>query len=160
METALDDLYRSDYYDWTQRQAAEMRRLRSEPVNSRLDLDNLAEEVESLGHSDLRRVKSQLRRIIEHLLKLQHAPAVEPRDGWRETILDARQDIEDYLTPSMRAEVEAGLEQDYAKARARAVLSLQRFGEYEAAERLPARSPYELDELLDPAFPQLDPPDD
>jgi hypothetical protein len=152
MSATLDDLYRHDYYAWSRQQAAELRRLRGERVTSTLDLDNLAEEVASLGRSDLRRVKSQLRRIIEHLLKLQYSPATEPLDGCCETILKARQDIDDYLTSSMRPEVEAGLEQDYSKGRAKAVLALQRYGEHEAAVALPMRSPYALAELLDPEW--------
>jgi hypothetical protein len=152
MSTSLDDLYRNDYYAWSRQQAAELRRLLVERVNTPLDLDNLAEEVESLGRSDLRRVKSQLRRIIEHLLKLQYSPASDPRDGWRETILEARQDIDDYLTPSMRPEIEADLERDYAKARDKTVLALQRHGEVEAAADLPVASPYTLPELLDPEW--------
>ena len=150
MSTSLDDLYRSDYYAWSRQQADELRRLRIERSNTRLDFDNLAEEVESLGRSDLRRVKSQLRRIMEHLLKLQYSPASHPRDGWRETILEARQDIDDYLTPSMRPEIEADLERDYAKARDKTVLALQRHGEVEAAAELPVASPYALADLLDP----------
>ena len=152
MSTSLDDLYRSDYYAWSRRQAAELRRLRDARVNTCLDLDNLAEEIESLGRSDLRRVKSQLRRIIEHFLKLQFSPAAELRQGWRETVLDARQDIDDYLTPSMWPEIEADLERDYAKARAKTVLALEHHGEGEAAAELPIASPYALAELLDPEW--------
>jgi len=152
MNTSLDDLYRSDYYAWSRRQAAELRRLKDERANTRLDLENLAEEIESLGRSDLRRVKSQLRRIIEHLLKLQFSPAAEPRQGWRETVLEARQDIDDYLTSSMRPEIEADLERDYAKARAKTALALECHGEGEAAADLPVASPYALAELLDPEW--------
>jgi hypothetical protein len=153
MSTALDDLYRSDYYAWTRQQAAELRRLEPARLNSPLDLANLAEEIESLGRSDLRRVRSQLRRIMEHLLKLQCSPATGPRGGWHATILEARQDIDDYLTPSMRPEIEAGLARDYAKARARAVLALASHGEQAAAEHLPEALPYALDELLDEEWP-------
>ena len=152
MSTTLDDLYRSDYYAWSRRQAAELRRLEDERANTRLDLDNLAEEIESLGRSDLRRVKSQFRRIMEHLLKLQFSPAAEPRQRCRETVFEARQDIDDYLTPSMRPEIEADLERDYAKARAKTVLALERHGEGEAAAELPIASPYALDDLLDPEW--------
>lgn len=149
MSTVLDDLYRADYYAWTRQQADELRRLRVARLNTPLDLANLAEEIESLGRSDLRRVRSQLRRIMEHLLKLRCSPAVEPRGGWRVTILEVRQDIDDYMTPFMRAEIEAGLARDYAKARARAVLALASHGEQAAGERLPEALPYTLDELLD-----------
>ena len=155
MSTSLDDLYRNDYYAWSRQQAAELRRLLAERVDMPLDLDNLAEEVESLGRADLRRVKSRLRRMIEHLLKLQYSPASDPRDGWRETILEARQDIDDYLTPSMRPEVEADLERDYAKARDKTVLALQHHGEGEAAAELPIASPYALADLLDPDWPPV-----
>jgi len=42
-------LYEEDYYAWTKAQAAELRRMAARRVNSALDLENLAEEVESLG---------------------------------------------------------------------------------------------------------------
>jgi hypothetical protein len=152
MSTSLDDLYRSDYYAWSRQQADELRRLRIERSNTRLDFDNLAEEVESLGRSDLRRVKSQVRRIMEHLLKLHFSLAAEPRDGWLDSVLDARQDIEDYLTPAMWPEIEAGLPADYAKARTKAEQALQRHGEDEAASLLPVDLPYSMAELLDPGW--------
>ena len=105
-------LYQTDYYAWTKQQAAELRRLAAARANSTLDLENLAEEVESLGRSDLATVRSQLRRIIEHLLKLEHSPAVEPRFGWRESVIDARDVIPDVITATLRREVEAELAKD------------------------------------------------
>ncbi len=45
-------LYETDYYAWTKAQAAELRTLAAARVNTTLDLENLAEEVESLGRSD------------------------------------------------------------------------------------------------------------
>ena len=156
MSTSLDDLYRSDYYAWSRRQAAELRRLKEERADTRLDLENLADEVESLGRSDLRRVKSQLRRVMEHLLNLHYSPAIEPRDGWLESVLEARQDIDDYLTPAMRPEIEGDLERDYAKARAKTVLALLLHDEGEAAEALPLALPYTLEQLLDQGWLPLD----
>lgn len=152
MSTTLNDLYRSDYYAWSRSQADELRRLREERVNTRLDLDNLADEIESLGRSDLRRVRSQLRRIIEHLLKLQFSPAIEPRKGWLRTVLDARQDIDDYLTPTMRPDIEAHLARDYARARANTVMALDEHRESAAIERLPSALPFTLEQLLDTAW--------
>jgi hypothetical protein len=81
-------LYQTDYYAWTKQQAAELRRLAAARVNSTLDLANLAEEVESLGTSQLSGVKSQMRRVIEHLLKLEYSPGTEPRAGWRRTLVE------------------------------------------------------------------------
>ncbi|MGH6917637.1 MAG: DUF29 family protein, partial [Geminicoccaceae bacterium] len=71
-------LYQSDYYAWTKQQAAELRALAARGASSTLDLENLAEEVESLGRSDLNTVRSQIQRIIEHLLELEHSPAEQP----------------------------------------------------------------------------------
>jgi hypothetical protein len=75
-------LYQTDYYAWTRQQAAELRRLAAARAHSTLDLANLAEEVESLGTSQLSGVKSRIRRVVEHLLKREYSPGVEPgRDG-------------------------------------------------------------------------------
>src|SRR5918994_4701875 len=102
-------LYQTDYYAWTKDQATKLRALAAARVNSTLDLENLAEEVESLGRSDLNTVRSQVRRIIEHLLKLEFSPSAQPRAAWRYSIAEARDDIEDHLTASMRPDLEAEL---------------------------------------------------
>jgi hypothetical protein len=70
MATAIEELYRQDFFAWTRDQARQLRELKEARPNIPLDLEHLAEEVEGLGLSDLRRVRSQVRRIIEHLLKL------------------------------------------------------------------------------------------
>jgi Domain of unknown function DUF29 len=44
-------LYQTDYYAWTRDQAAKLRAMTARGVNSTLDLEHLAEEVESLGRS-------------------------------------------------------------------------------------------------------------
>ena len=63
-------LYQTDYYAWTRQQAAALRAMAVASADSTLDLENLAEEVESLGRSDLNTVRSQVQRIIiaKHLL--------------------------------------------------------------------------------------------
>jgi hypothetical protein len=141
-------LYQSDYYAWTKQQAAELRRLAAARVNSTLDLANLAEEVESLGRRDLATVRSQLRRIIEHLLKLEHSPAADPRFGWRESVIEARDVIPDVITATLRREVEAELEKTYQQGRRRAEAALMRHGEREAAQALPPACPYSFDQIV------------
>jgi hypothetical protein len=142
-------LYETDYYAWTQAQAAELRRLAAARVNSTLDLENLAEEVESLGRSELATVRSQLRRIIEHLLKLEYSPAKEPRYSWRKSVLEARDVFADAITPTLRREVEVELEgKIYPRGRSRADLGLRENGEREAAKALPEACPYDLDQLV------------
>jgi hypothetical protein len=44
-------LYQTDYYAWTKQQGA-LRAMAARRANSTLDLNNLAEEVESLGRSE------------------------------------------------------------------------------------------------------------
>jgi hypothetical protein len=141
-------LYQEDYYAWSRQQAAELRRLAARRASSTLDLANLAEEVESLGQSDLNTVRSQLRRIIEHLLKLEVSPAAEPRAEWRYSIAQARDEIEDHLTASMRPEVEAELTKLFGRGRRAAALGLRQYGEVAAARTLPATCPYAFDQLL------------
>jgi hypothetical protein len=104
-------LYQTDYYGWTRDQAAKLRALAAARVDSTLDLENLAEEVESLGRSDLNAVRSQVRRIIEHLLKLEFSPSAAARADWRYSVAQARDEVEDHITASMRPDAAADLGQ-------------------------------------------------
>ena len=80
--------YDDDFYAWTQHQAAVLREM---PVaDNRFDREHVAEEIEDLGKSERDAVRSQMRRIIEHFLKLAHSPARQPRFGWMGSIADAR----------------------------------------------------------------------
>ena len=141
-------LYEADYYAWTKDQAAALRELAKARADLPLDLENLAEEVESLGRSDLRTVRSQIRRIIEHLLKLEHSPAQEPRYGWEETVIEARNQIDDVLTPTLRRDAEAGIAKLYAQGRRAAARALTHHGEHEAAAALPERCPYSFEQII------------
>ncbi len=100
------ELYDRDFVLWTEAQAAALR----SGGNSNLPLDrhNLAEEIESLGKSDRRELRSQIRRILHHLLKLEASPAEGPRAGWRATISEARNEIEGLLddSPSLRRQID------------------------------------------------------
>jgi hypothetical protein len=87
-------------------QAATLRAVKNS--NLLLDWANLAEEIESLGKSDRRQLRSQIRRILRHLLKLEVSLALDPKGGPRSTIADSRSEIEDVLhdSPSLRREIE------------------------------------------------------
>jgi hypothetical protein len=74
-------LYDRDFFLWTQEQAAALRRAKDS--NLPLDWGNLAEEIESLGKSDRRELRSQIRQILRHLFRLAASPAREPRAGSR-----------------------------------------------------------------------------
>jgi Domain of unknown function DUF29 len=113
VRTRSSDLYEQDYYAWAREQATLLRAGRFED----LDLENLTEEVEDLGGSLYRSVRSRIRTIIEHLLKLEHSPAAEPRGLWRDTIHAQRADFADDLTASLRRRLESELPKQYVRAR-------------------------------------------
>ena len=137
--------YDEDFYAWTQYQARVLRSLRTS--DNRLDREHVAEEIEDLGKSERDAVRSQIRRIIEHLLKLDYSPAQEPRLDWIESIAEARETLFDKLTPTLRRDIEAVLGQLYKDGRRRAADGLRRHGETDAIGKLPAVCPYSLDQI-------------
>jgi hypothetical protein len=138
--------YDDDFYAWTQHQAEVLRSMAV--VDNRFDREHVAEEIEDLGKSERDAVRSQIRRIIEHLLKLGYSPAEQPRLGWLESIDDARETLSDKLTPTLGRDAQEGLEQLYAEGRRRAVRALRRHGEPDAADALPTDCPYTFDQIL------------
>src|SRR6266436_7570731 len=72
--------YDDDFYAWTQYQAEVLRSLRTR--DNRFDREHLAEEIADLGKSERDAVRSQVRRILEHFLKLAYSRAADPRYGW------------------------------------------------------------------------------
>ena len=89
------ELYRTDVYTWAIEQAGALRRRDFDAV----DWDNVIEEIEDLGRSEERSLKSWYAKVIEHLLKLQYRRQWEtgPVPGWRTSANNARREIEDVL---------------------------------------------------------------
>ena len=143
VEAPASELYETDWYAWAKRQAELLRAGRF----GELDLEHLVEEVDDLGESLHRSVRSRIRTIIEHLLKLEHSPAQDPRAGWADTIDAQRSDLLDELTPALRRRVEPDLAGLYAQARKRTDRSLRRYGEQAAADALPADCPYSFEQI-------------
>ncbi len=106
MATRQEDPYAEDFYAWTQDQAEVLRRLVKERRNGPLDLAHLAEEVEDSGNEVRNAVRSRLRRLMEHLLKLEQARATVPRLDWMRTIANGRAEIADRLAPTIRRDIE------------------------------------------------------
>jgi hypothetical protein len=137
--------YDDDFYAWTQHQAEVLRSL--EVADNRFDREHVAEEIEDLGKSERDAVRSQIRRIIEHLLKLAYSSVEEPRFGWIETIDDAREMLEDKLTATLRNDAAHAWSELYQRGRRRAARALRQYGEIEAADDLPPVCPYSLDDV-------------
>ena len=142
--------YDHDFYAWTQAQAAAIRRAGASRVNADVDWENVAEEIESLGRSDFRSVRSHLETIIEHLLKLMVSPASDPRRGWRRSVGNARIDVETYLTRSLHNDIEPAIGDIYHTTRRKAARGL--IDDDLSIDDLPDHCPWTLDQLLDEEF--------
>jgi len=138
--------YDDDFYAWTQHQAQVLRTLRTR--DNRFDREHLAEEIEDLGKSERDAVRSQVRRILVHFLKIAYSPASDPRFNWMSSIVDARAQLVDKLSMSLRRDVDEALPRLYIAAQKQTALELRQYGEREAAVPLPAECPYTMDEIL------------
>lgn len=93
--------YDSDILLWSEQQADLLRRMaRGERVNG-LDWENVAEEIESVGRSELHAVESQLRVALTHLLLMALAPWPEPVRHWRAEATAALAEAARGYVPSM-----------------------------------------------------------
>jgi hypothetical protein len=136
------ELYEEDLYAWSEAQAELLRGRRF----AELDLEHVIGETLDVGGSLYREVRSSIRTIMEHLLKLEHSAAVEPRAGWERKIRRERADPAEDLTPSLRP-VERSLARFYDTARIEPAAALCAHGEPAAADALPPTLPYTLDQI-------------
>src|ERR1700722_5200578 len=90
-------LYDEDFVAWSQEQAEALRAAARSGSNQKLDWNNLAEEIDDLAKRERRELASRISTIVEHLVKLDHSPAREPRSDWRRTIRRTRIEIERIL---------------------------------------------------------------
>ncbi len=110
-------LYDTDFYRWTQQQAA---LLQAEEFEE-LDLPNLIEEIEAMGRRDRRELTNRLLVLLMHLLKWGYQPNIhghaQPK-SWRNTIRTQRNRIEIVLmdSPSLRRELPTYIAYVYPRA--------------------------------------------
>ena len=144
--------YDEDFYAWTMEQATRLREAAASGANLPLDWENLAEEIESMGRSDFRGVRSFMIRIVEHLLKLEYSPAADPRNGWRESVGNARTEANLILddSPSLQRRVDEALALTWKDGRRHAAEGLERDGGGD--RELPKDCPYTAEQVLDPGW--------
>jgi hypothetical protein len=125
----MADLYADDFVAWSEQQAEALRAAARGGSNQLLDWENLAEEIESLGISQRRELKSQIRRVLEHLLKLENSHAIEPRAGWIGSIVDARNEIEAVVedSPSLKQEIGDAIGAEMKRASRKAIKELESY---------------------------------
>jgi Domain of unknown function DUF29 len=141
--TKAAELYEADFYVWAERQAELLRAGRFDE----LDLTNLIEEVEDLGGALKRSVLNNAAVVMEHLLKLEHSPAVDRRNGWRASIREHRRRLRIELTPQLRQVLSDELAGVYEMAQHDAAAALRDHGEQAAAAALPEKYPYGVDQI-------------
>ena len=129
--TDVKTLYDTDTAAWSEQQAAALRAAARGSSNQPLDWENLAEEIEDLARSLRLGLRSQIVRIIQHLVKLAHSPALDPRRGWRRTIRQARLEIDLILkdSPSLRREVPRFIEEESGRAVELAIKDMKEYDE-------------------------------
>jgi hypothetical protein len=102
--------YDTDIVSWSEHQADLLRRhaTMQSADDPAPDWPNIIKEIESVGRLERSAPASHIRTVLEHFVKLDTSPTVEPRGGWRQTELRARAAIDHVLeeSPSLRPTLE------------------------------------------------------
>ncbi|NBC32008.1 MAG: DUF29 family protein [Alphaproteobacteria bacterium] len=87
--------YDDDFFTWTQEQAAFLKARRYD----QLDIENLADEVESMGKSEIREFASRVALICAHLLKLEYQTERTDKHerSWQSTVRTQRRQLRRHL---------------------------------------------------------------
>jgi len=158
--TDLKTLYEHDFAAWTHHQAEALRAVARGSSNQLLDWENLAEEIESLGTSQRSALASHIMRIIQHLVKLEYSPSVEPRNGWRRTIRVARVQAQRRVeeNPSLKPELSKFVEDETIRGIELAIADLEERGELdEVGANALRRARYTVEQVLGNWFPDEPP---
>src|SRR5277367_1499102 len=98
----MNDLYEQDILTWAEQQAELLRRRSA----NALDWDNLAEEIEDVGRSQLRAVESHLVQALLHDLKAEAWPLARDVPHWRAEARGHRDDARRRFSPSMAQRID------------------------------------------------------
>ena len=116
-EPTTQTLYDQDYYLWIRTTINQLRTGQFSAV----DLENLLEELETLGRSQKRAIKSLLTKLLEHLLKLKCWDNERERNQghWKGEIRTFRTQIKDELkdSPSLKPYILEIFDECYQDAR-------------------------------------------
>ena len=119
-EPATQTLYDQDYYLWLR---TTINQLRAGQFSS-VDLDNLLEELETMGRREKRTIESLLIKLLEHLLELKywHNEREHNQGHWRGEIRTFRREIKKALkdSPSLKPYILEIFDECYQDARTEA----------------------------------------
>jgi hypothetical protein len=137
-------LYDSDFHAWAHEQASLLRAGRL----SEADIENIAEEIESMGRSEKRELVNRLTVLLSHLLKWRYQPGLRSR-SWTLTIEQQRLRLDKHLAenPSLKSRLDEAMADAFQDARIDA----------ERETRLPrsvfpSSCPFTFDEAMNPDF--------
>jgi hypothetical protein len=105
--------YEKDFYAWAIEQASLLRAGKLHEI----DIENVAEEIESLGKSERRELVNRLVVLLAHLIKWEAQPERRGK-SWRLAIEEQRDQVAEHLdeNPSLRAELSAFLDRAWRHA--------------------------------------------
>ena len=138
----LQRLYEIDDYLWLEET---IKLLKAKNLEN-LDLENLIEELESLGRNDLNKVRSLLRQIIIHILLLEYWQEEHDRNyrHWQGELIAFRDDLNNSLTNTLKNKLVQELAHIYNVA---VKVVVQKTGL--ASNLFPDNCPYSLEQLFD-----------
>jgi len=136
--------YDTDLYAWANRNAALLRAGQL----AEIDAEHIAEELEDMGKSERRALRSHLRNLTLHLLKWHFQPSHRGA-SWRLSMRNARIEIQVVLTdsPSLKPLIDGMLAEEYAVALANALDETSM-----PKEAFPPACPYTTAQVLDQAY--------
>lgn len=135
--------YDTDVLSWSEEQAALLRRLAAgERVNDRIDWENVVEEIESVGRSEVGAIESWLFQAFVHDLKAEAWPLARDVLAWRGEARGFRAQARRKYRPSMRQKI------DLAGIYADALSALPEQLDDQPPMPVPAECPVTLDELF------------
>lgn len=140
----MNNLYESDFYAWANQQAA---LLRSGHL-SEADIENIAEEIETMGRSEKRELINRLQILLMHLLKWQFQPT-RRGTSWQLTIREQRIRLREHLkdNPSLKHMLDDSIESAFLIA----VLSAANETGLDT-EAFPKACPYSFSQMVDDNF--------
>ena len=145
----MESTYDADFYAWANTQAALLRSGRIDQA----DIEHIAEEIESMGKSELRELENRLARLFTHLLEWQFQPNRRSR-SWTLTIKEQRRRLHRHLAqnPSLKAKLEQAVLDAYGDA----ILEAARETGL-AEETFPPVCPFTIEQILNEDVPGDEP---
>ncbi|WP_336485333.1 DUF29 domain-containing protein [Methylobacterium nigriterrae] len=143
-------LYDDDIVSWAEEQAAALRELATRPgLTNALDWENVIEEIETSGRSQIQGVESALSLVLIHALKYLSASVAQPASSWRVGGLTYQTTARRNDRPAMRQRID--WEDLWISAKTSADAQLRLFGD-RLVDGLPAAMPFTSDELVSRGF--------